>query len=201
MDLDNSIHYKLNGLFLLIDRNKDILPKDGFVFTYDEVIFNIEPISQFSFSLKCDNGKMFFSLEKGLEIKFDNTISGYVNYLLELIVEAKNSFELYSEHNKRIRANPYQIYKITNKKNGLCYIGKSIELSVKRWKDHITSSESKISKAIKEEGIENFIFEVIEIVGLPPTVCSQKEANDYVFSRERSYIQQFDSINNGYNRK
>ena len=93
----------------------------------------------------------------------------------------------------------YQIYKITNKINGKCYIGKSINLCIARWKDHMTNNKSKISKAIKSEGIENFIFEVIEAVKFPEHIDSEKKIDEYVIERERFHINAFDSLNNGYN--
>lgn len=93
----------------------------------------------------------------------------------------------------------YQIYKITNKLNGKCYIGKSINLCIARWKDHMTNHKTKISKAIKSEGIENFIFEVIESVKFPEHIDSTKKIDEYVIERERFHINTFDSLKNGYN--
>jgi group I intron endonuclease len=64
------------------------------------------------------------------------------------------------------------IYKITNKKNGKVYIGQSANIE-RRFKEHCHQNKSRISvdKAIFDEGIENFSFEVVE-------VCSIEELND-----------------------
>jgi len=58
------------------------------------------------------------------------------------------------------------IYKITNKINGKAYIGQTIQEAEKRWKFHKSARPSKslISQAIKDFGLENFTFEVIERV-------------------------------------
>ena len=59
------------------------------------------------------------------------------------------------------------IYKITNKINGKCYIGQSVDIQ-KRWKQHSHHSKKgdgfAIHNAIAFYGVENFNFEVVEIV-------------------------------------
>lgn len=82
------------------------------------------------------------------------------------------------------------IYKITNKKNGKVYIGQSANIE-RRFKEHCHQNKSRISvdKAIFEEGIENFSFEVIE-------VCSIEELND----KETFWIIKYDAVNSGYNK-
>jgi hypothetical protein len=63
------------------------------------------------------------------------------------------------------------IYKITNKINGHCYVGQSIDIE-NRFKTHIntvynknqTSYKYPIYRAMRKHGIENFEFEVLEIV-------------------------------------
>jgi hypothetical protein len=60
------------------------------------------------------------------------------------------------------------IYKITNVENNMCYVGQSVDLA-QRWKQHIkrglgaeTPTRNKLYPAMKEFGVENFIFEVVE---------------------------------------
>lgn len=82
------------------------------------------------------------------------------------------------------------IYKITNIINGISYIGQSKNID-KRWKQHINDSNrvyplSKISNSIKNDGIDNFKFEVIE-------ECLENELE----KREKFWIRQ--STNNLYN--
>jgi len=89
------------------------------------------------------------------------------------------------------------IYKITNKINGLCYIGldtNSIEKN-SRWKTHIresnrSNSKSKISQTIKNVGIENFTYEILEL-------CD-KSIKDLIM-KEIYYIEKYNSYCNGYN--
>lgn len=87
------------------------------------------------------------------------------------------------------------IYKITNTLNDKCYIGQSIDIQT-RWTQHIYAgthniarlNKSKFYQAIKEDGIENFSFEILELL-------SREELN----TRERYWIQYYDSYKNGYN--
>ena len=63
----------------------------------------------------------------------------------------------------------YQIYKITNQKNGMVYIGSSIEVE-RRWRQHKEASINEkdhhynypLMVAFREFGIANFTFEVID---------------------------------------
>ena len=60
------------------------------------------------------------------------------------------------------------IYKITNIKNQMCYVGQSVDIA-SRWKQHIkrgigadTPTRNKLYPAMLSFGVENFTFEVIE---------------------------------------
>lgn len=87
------------------------------------------------------------------------------------------------------------IYKIENKINGKVYIGQSQDIS-ERWKQHLnsyTKESNVIYKAIRKYGIDNFLFEIIE-------VCDIESLNE----REIYYINKFNSYvgfkkSNGYN--
>lgn len=83
------------------------------------------------------------------------------------------------------------IYKITNSKNGKCYIGLAKNIS-QRWSQHrnfeVNDNSKKLYWAFQEYGIDNFDFEVIKY-------C---EPNKLAYW-ERYYIEQFDSFKNGYN--
>lgn len=89
------------------------------------------------------------------------------------------------------------IYKITNKINGKCYIGKTIQNFEQYKKYHIATSKNKkhktynkvLYKAFRKYGINNFEWEII-------TQCN---ALDELNKNEIYYIEYFDSINNGYN--
>lgn len=80
------------------------------------------------------------------------------------------------------------IYKITNLVNGKVYIGQSINIE-RRWEKHKTSNDDfAIHQAIKKYGLSNFTCEIIE-------ECNQDELNE----KEIYWINQYDSIKNGYN--
>ena len=91
----------------------------------------------------------------------------------------------------------YQIYKITNQKNGMVYIGSSIEVE-RRWRQHKEASINEkdhhynypLMVAFREFGIANFTFEVIDTL---PTWKAMIEA-------EHNWIIKEDCVNpNGYN--
>ena len=86
------------------------------------------------------------------------------------------------------------IYKITNQKTKECYIGQAVDLA-SRWKDHAkcglgidTPVGNKLYKAMKEFGIWNFSWEVLEF-------CPRDQLNE----KEKYYIELYDSKNFGYN--
>ena len=92
---------------------------------------------------------------------------------------------------------PCGIYKITNIKNEKAYIGKSVEIVPKRWTEHIKTSlnignisRTKIHDAMKEYGIENFTFEILE-------ECSKEKLNE----REKYWIAFYETNTYGYNIK
>jgi group I intron endonuclease len=85
------------------------------------------------------------------------------------------------------------IYKITNTIDGKAYIGKSVDIKG-RLNSHKSMLKNKVHTNLilqkdwnKNKG-KNFEFEIIE-------ECSEKN----LASREKFYIEQYDSISNGYN--
>jgi len=86
-----------------------------------------------------------------------------------------------------------KIYKITNKKNGLIYIGCTINSLEKRFGEHLSrcfTSEykSKLYNSMKKYGQENFTIELIEECDL-----------NIIYETEKKYVEQYDSYNNGLN--
>lgn len=89
------------------------------------------------------------------------------------------------------------IYKITNKINNKIYIGQSKDIE-HRWYRHRLAAFNEgypqykclLYRAIRKYGLNNFLFEVLEI-------CKEEELN----KKEEYYILQFDSTNTekGYN--
>ena len=91
----------------------------------------------------------------------------------------------------------YQVYKITNQKNGMVYIGSSIEVE-RRWRQHKEASINEkdhhynypLMVAFREFGIANFTFEVIDTL---PTWEAMIEAEHNWILKENCVVP------NGYN--
>jgi len=84
------------------------------------------------------------------------------------------------------------IYKAQNKISGKCYIGQTIKTLDTRKEQHIKFSKTNNSifyNALRSYGEDNFTWEIIEHVN------SKQELNE----REKYYINEYDSIRNGYN--
>ena len=86
------------------------------------------------------------------------------------------------------------IYKITNQTNNMCYIGQSVDIA-KRWKEHAkcglgidTPVKNKLYKAMQEDGLENFSWEMLE-------ECSKEDLNE----KEKFYIDLYQADAFGYN--
>lgn len=81
------------------------------------------------------------------------------------------------------------VYKITNLKNGKCYIGQSIQLK-ERFRCHRKHKDKSLfHNAIRKHGIENFHFEVL-------IYCDRRDLNLY----ENLFILTFNTRSpNGYN--
>ena len=91
----------------------------------------------------------------------------------------------------------YQIYKITNQKNEMVYIGSSIEVE-RRWRQHKEASINEkdhhynypLMIAFREFGIANFTFEVIDT--LPDYQAMIKAEHDWI-------VKENCVVPNGYN--
>lgn len=88
------------------------------------------------------------------------------------------------------------IYKITNQKNQMCYVGQAVNIA-DRWKQHIkrglgaeTPTKNKLYPAMAEFGVENFTFEIIE-------ECDKAKLND----REDYWQEYFKAKEFGYSIK
>lgn len=86
------------------------------------------------------------------------------------------------------------IYKITNQNNDMCYIGQSVDIPT-RWKNHAkcglgidTPAGNKLYKAMQEEGIWSFSWELLE-------KCPREELN----KKENYYIELYKAYEYGYN--
>ena len=85
-----------------------------------------------------------------------------------------------------------EIYKITNKINGKVYIGQTKQPVYTRWSQHKCRSKtgnSKINRAIRKYGYENFTIETID----------NAENYEELNKKEIMWIKQYDCIKGGYN--
>ena len=88
------------------------------------------------------------------------------------------------------------IYRILNIITGKSYIGKTTQIFTLRWYQHFFQPNStKFHKAIKKSKLEDWTFSVIESVIIP----DGEDKDKFIASRERFYINKFDSIKCGYN--
>lgn len=86
------------------------------------------------------------------------------------------------------------IYKITHKESGFSYIGQARDIK-ERWVTHIkaglgidTPTTSKLYAFMREKGVENFTFEILE-------KCSIGELNE----KEKFYIDLYQTYEYGLN--
>ena len=86
------------------------------------------------------------------------------------------------------------VYKITNQKNNMCYIGQATSVST-RWKEHAkcglgidTPVNNKLYQAMQKDGIYNFTWELLE-------ECDRSLLNE----KERKYIELYQANEIGYN--
>ena len=86
------------------------------------------------------------------------------------------------------------IYKITNLNNNMCYIGQAVDIA-SRWKEHAkcglgidTPAGNKLYAAMKNDGIWNFSWELLE-------KCDRVDLDE----KEKYYISLYQSYEFGYN--
>lgn len=144
----------------------------------------------------------FYSIELSKEdledMEFLSTISSKINNKAAV---NKIIYDVYikrplTEMIKRLTAGKVVsgIYKITNKTNGVIYIGKSVDIG-KRFTQHIktalgigTLANSSFHSYLAANGIQNFTFEILESV-----------ASENLTEREKYYINFYESNKYGLN--
>lgn len=92
------------------------------------------------------------------------------------------------------------IYKIQNKKDGKCYIGKTKRYYEKRIREHfrlayLENSQIYFHQKIRENDISDFICECIEVVECEDST----ELMNILRVKEKECIDKYDSFKNGYN--
>lgn len=112
---------------------------------------------------------------------YDNYISKSVKEMCKRVLEGED---------------PSGIYKITNISTQEIYIGKSTSVAT-RWINHVKAAcglsgvaDSQFQRALKQYGIENWTFELLE-------KCPKEKLTE----REKYYITFYDTTNYGYNQR
>ena len=115
------------------------------------------------------------------KLLYDNYIKKSVDEMVKRVLKGEN---------------PSGIYKITRLKTGEIYIGKSVNVK-DRWVQHAKSafhcgtiSHSILHTTIEKDGIENFTWELLEVV-----------PKDKLGDREKYWIEFYDSKNFGLNER
>lgn len=128
-------------------------------------------------------------------IEIKNHVGRLSNFLCSVTCEEQQKKKAENELNEywNERCPYYFIYKITNKKNGKVYIGYTEREPIFRWWEHFKHSNLPIGLALKEYGIENFLFEVLE------KYRKDEKTIDDMHSIETNYISKYNSIKDGYN--
>ncbi len=86
------------------------------------------------------------------------------------------------------------IYRILNRSTGKSYVGKTIRPFTLRWWEHFYHpSFTPFHEEIKSSPLTVWSFEVVEIF------TGEAPSHSFVLEREQFWIDQFDSIKNGYN--
>lgn len=102
-----------------------------------------------------------------------------------------------SEELEREMNNRPCIYIAWSKITGKAYVGVSRFGLLYRKQQHLSSNSiDKFHKALREEGLHNFIWEILEIIWDNLSLFSLEKL---LKEKEQFYIKLFDSIQNGYN--
>ena len=91
---------------------------------------------------------------------------------------------------------PPVIYRVFNRLTGMSYVGKTTQVFTLRWYQHFYhGGKCKFHDAIKASKKEDWDFSIIETVVTP----KDEDLDCFVATREQFWIDEFDSIENGYN--
>lgn len=111
--------------------------------------------------------------------------------------EARNRFRI--EQLSLDGSSPPVIYKITNKKTGMAYIGQTTQPFTLRWYQHFFHGHgTKFHEAIKTSALQDWIFEIVETFSFSKEMRTQ-DMKAVLDERENFHINELDSVRNGYN--
>jgi hypothetical protein len=154
----------------------------------------------------------FTKLQRGKTFDFESIKSGYCCPDCEEIGEYeadrnKEGAYLNKLLEENIGVELPCIYKITHKITNKVYIGQTTQAVTYRWYQHFkrTNGGTKFYDEIVNSSIVEWIFEVVEVIDKDAqrNYYEQRKEHDriskYINTREQYWINQFDSINSGYN--
>lgn len=108
----------------------------------------------------------------------------FINESDHVHIDCENNFDLCG-----------YVYMITNKATMTSYVGKTIKPPLFRWWQHL-----KVDGKFDGAKLTELVFQVLEIVYASSQNSSKKENEDKLAQRERYFIDQFDLVENGYNK-
>lgn len=115
------------------------------------------------------------------------------DYCMKEFLKSKNDgIEIPDDVNYIKADSPNYIYKCTEKSTNKCYIGKTRNAPFFRWWNHLQHSSSPFGIYLRQTLLSDWTFEVLEI--LPSNIPDSE-----IFKIESKYIQEFNSIKNGFN--
>ena len=174
--------------------NKD-LEKHHYLLNISEIKEDDERTKKLFNILQCEEcNSNFRIIDKYNDHNERDKGSVFCTYDCKLTNNERNKFNKFVS--ETVNGSAY-IYKITNKENGMTYIGKTQQVFTLRWYQHFYhGGSSKFHNAIKEVSLENWVFEILEVIKENP---KEKDFLSFVLSRESFWISKFDSIEKGYN--
>lgn len=115
--------------------------------------------------------------------------------------EAKGVRDALYSQNIELKGNSNPvIYKITNKDDNWCYIGKTNQVFTLRWYQHFfQGGDCKFHAARRNSKLSDWVFEIIEIIHIPEDIKTVSDIGKLIIDRERFWINHYNSIVTGYN--
>lgn len=148
--------------------------------------------------LNCDCTFTRLARDKANDFKYIKAV--YCSEYCELLGEDKRLQVRIDESKGLHRA---VIYKITNKINNKCYIGKTTQPFTLRWYQHFfQAGGTKFHEEIRVTKKEDWCFEIVETLNFTGKDINTFDTHGYgklLSKREQYYINKFNSISDGYN--
>lgn len=172
----------------------------------NEFLLNIEEIKEGSHTarlfekqtcIQCEN--TFYVIDKYNDPNVDNKSFYYCSDKCKTDHNGVRNYLINQSQELSGNSNPV-IYRITNKISGMSYIGKTNQVFTLRWYQHFFQiGNCKFHEAIKNSKVSDWIFEIQEIIIIPENIKTVAEIEKLIIEREKFWINEYNSIENGYN--